>query len=180
VSEIELQTPRGVVTLRPAREADAEAYRALRLEGLAAHPRAFGADIARSAARPPEYWQDRMRRGAAGPEGVTYLAAAAETLVGITVLVRGEEPKTRHGAGIFGVYVRPAWRGAGVADGLLRACIAHARAIEVRLLKLGVAADNASAIGLYLRCGFTVYGVEPDALCVDGAYVDELLMALRL
>jgi hypothetical protein len=112
-----LSTPRGLVTLRPTRESDAAAYRALRLEGLLAHPRAFGADHARSAARPIEYWQDRTRRGALGPDGVTYVAETADGLAGITALVRAEEPKTRHGAMIFGVYVQPAWRASAKVAG---------------------------------------------------------------
>jgi RimJ/RimL family protein N-acetyltransferase len=175
-----IDTSRGDVLIRPTREEDAPAYRALRLQGLQAHPEAFGADYETSAARPIEYWQERMQSGAGGEHGVTYIAEAAGQLIGMTALVRHDLPKTRHAGSIFGVYTHPDWRGAGVADALLEACVAHARQLGMRLVQLGVVTTNASAIRLYLRCGFTVYGVEPESIQHAGVYYDELLMARRI
>src|SRR5262245_8535970 len=102
-----IHTPRGDVLIRSTREEDAPAYRALRLQGLQAHPEAFGMDYETSAARPIEYWQERMRSGAGGAEGVTYIADAAGELVGMTALVRNDLAKTRHAGSIFGVYTHP-------------------------------------------------------------------------
>jgi len=175
-----LTTPRGAASIRPTREADAEDFRALRLRGLLAHPAVFGADYAASAARTIEHWRERLRQGAGSDEQITYVAEAAGQLVGMTTMVRNDLPKTRHGGSIFGVYTAPEWRGTGVADALLGACADYARGLGVRVLRLGVATHNASAIRLYLRCGYTVYGVEPESLQVDGVYYDELLMAKRL
>lgn len=175
-----LETPRGAVRVRPVREEDAEAYRELRLEGLRLHPEAFGSDFESSSAHPLEYWRERMKRGAAGEQGVTLVAEAGAQLVGTTTLLRNEHRNTRHGGNIFGVYVRGAWRGVGVADALLEGCLAQARALELRLVKLGVGAHNASATRLYLRHGFAVYGVEPEALRVGGRAIDELLLVCRL
>lgn len=175
-----LTTPRGEVTIRPTREDDAPKYRALRLKGLQDHPTVFGSDYATSAARPIEYWQERMRNGAGNDEQVTYVAEAAGALIGMTTMVRNDLPKTRHAGSIFGVYTHPDWRGSGVADALLEACAAYARGLGVRLLRLGVATNNTSAIRLYVRCGYSVYGIEPESLQVDGSYYDELLMARRL
>jgi RimJ/RimL family protein N-acetyltransferase len=175
-----ITTARGDVLIRPTRIDDAAAYRALRLAGLQGHPEAFGADYATSAARPIEYWQERMASGAGGEHGVTYVADAAGALIGMTALVRNDLPKTRHAGSIFGVYTHPDWRGSGVADALLGACVAYAAALGLRLVRLGVVTTNASAIRLYQRCGFQVYGVEPEALYVNGIYYDELLMARRI
>ena len=58
--------------------------------------------------------------------------------------------------------------------------MAYARELGLRLVRLGVVTTNASAIRLYQRCGFTVYGVEPEVLYVNGIYYDELLMARRI
>jgi RimJ/RimL family protein N-acetyltransferase len=175
-----LRTPRGDVLIRPTRTDDAAAYRALRLVGLQEHPEAFGADYATSAARPIEYWQERMDNGAGGEHGVTYIADAGGALIGMTALVRNDLAKTRHAGSIFGVYTHSDWRGTGVADALLEACVAYAAVLGLRLVRLGVVTTNASAIRLYQRCGFTVYGVEPEALYVNGIYYDELLMARKL
>lgn len=175
-----LDTPRGQVILRPTRVSDAEAYRSLRLAALQAHPEAFGADYESSAARPIAFWQDRMQTGAGGPHGVTYVAEAAGELIGMTSLVRNDLLKTRHSASIFGVYVQHSWRGTGVAEALLQACVAWARDLELRLVKLGVVTTNTSAIRLYSRCGFQVYGVEPEAIQHNDIYYDELLMLRRI
>ena len=180
MNQMLLTTDRGDVLIRPTREADAPLYRALRLQGLQAHPEAFGADYETSAARPIEYWQERMRSGAGSSEGVTYVADAAGELVGMTALVRNDLLKTRHAASIFGVYTHPDWRGTGVADALLEACAGYARALGIRLLRLGVVTTNASAIRLYQRCGYWVYGIEPESIHHNGVYYDELLMARRI
>jgi ribosomal protein S18 acetylase RimI-like enzyme len=171
-----LDTPRGPVTIRPTREDDAGRYRALRLKGLLEHPEAFGADHATSAARPIEFWQERMRQGAADDTGVTYVAEANGELLGMTSLVRNDLAKTRHAANIYGVHTHPDWRGCGIGDALLGACIAHARALGLRQLRLGVATTNTRATRLYLRHGFRVYGVEAESLFHGGVYYDELLM----
>jgi RimJ/RimL family protein N-acetyltransferase len=175
-----IQTSKGDVLIRPTRIDDAPAYRSLRLQGLQAHPEAFGADYETSTARPIEYWRERMQSGAGGERGVTYVAEAAGELIGMTALVRHDLPKTRHAGSIFGVYTRADWRGTGVADALLEACVAYARQLGMRLVQLGVVTTNAGAIRLYLRCGFTVYGVEPESIQHNGIYYDELLMARRL
>jgi RimJ/RimL family protein N-acetyltransferase len=175
-----LNTASGAVAIRPTREEDAAAYRNLRLESLLAHPEAFGADYETSAARPIEYWQERMRSGAGGPQGITYLAEASGELVGMTALVRNELAKTRHWAHIFGVYVRPDWRRAGVADALLEACVGYARELGLRMVKLGVVTTNVAAIRLYQGCNFRIYGLEPEAIYHDGVYYDELLMARKI
>lgn len=173
---IPLTTPRGALLLRPTREGDAPAYRDLRLEGLRLHPEAFGADYASSAAQPPEHWEERVRQGALGDKGVTYVAEVEGSLVGMMTLVRFPEAKVRHSGSIVGVYITAAWRGCGVADALMEACLAHGRALGMRVVRLGVATSNTPAIGLYLRHGFAVYGVERESILVDGKIVDELLM----
>jgi RimJ/RimL family protein N-acetyltransferase len=175
-----IDTPRGVVFIRPTSESDAPAYRDLRLAAVRSHPEAFGADYESLAARPLEGWQERMRAGAGGDHGITYVAEAQGELIGMTVLQRGELPKLRHWANIFGVYVQPAWRGTGIGDALIEACAAYASALGLRLLKLGVVTTNVSAIRLYQRCGFQVYGVEPEAIQHEGVYYDELLMVRRV
>jgi RimJ/RimL family protein N-acetyltransferase len=173
---IELQTPHGSVTIRPTREEDAEAYRELRLEALRTHPEAFGADYAESLARPNERWQQNVRDGAGGELGILYVAEAGGVLVGMTGVYRDSGAKMRHTGIIWGVYVRPAWRGASIADALIGACMGWAHELEVRLVKLSVVTTNAGAIRCYVRCGFSVYGVEPEVIYHNDVYYDELLM----
>jgi RimJ/RimL family protein N-acetyltransferase len=175
-----IKTPRGDITLRPTRQEDAAAYRELRLEALRGHPEAFGSDYQESLARPLEYWQDRMRQGAGGAHGVTYVADAGAQLVGMTVLYREEGVKERHSGHIYSVYLHPAWRGLGLAVALIEACVAWARELGLRQLKLGVVTTNAAAIRRYVECGFSVYGVDAEVIYYGGVYYDELLMIRRI
>jgi RimJ/RimL family protein N-acetyltransferase len=172
-----LDTPKGIVTIRPAEVEDAARLRALRLEALRDKPVAFAADYDRSAAELVERWVERINEYAQGNQSVIYVAEVGEQLVGMTGLGRGHWRKTEHGGVIWGVYVQSEWRGLHIAEALIEACIAWGRGLGMTVVKLGVVTGNAAAIRCYLRCGFTVYGVDPQAICYNGIAYDELLMS---
>lgn len=172
-----LTTSRGDVIVRPAIPDDAAAVRELRLDALARHPEAFAADHDLTEAESVQHWVDWIADNAAQNRGIIAVALAEERLVGMTGLVRGKWPKTRHSATVWGVYVRPAWRGLRVAEALLGICIEWAQAQGLIIVKLGVVTTNMPAIRCYARSGFTVYGIEPQVICHAGVLHDELLMA---
>jgi RimJ/RimL family protein N-acetyltransferase len=174
--DVTITTHRGNVTLRPARESDAGSYRDLRLEALRNHPEAFSSDHAINEAQPPSYWKGRLRE-LRDDNGMIFFAIHEDRFIGMCGIYRGSSPKTRHSATIVGVYLQPGWRGLGIAEALVNACLAWGRAHEVTIAKLGVAMNNKAAIRCYARCGFTAYGVEPSALLYDGVMYDELWMA---
>lgn len=166
--------------VRPAQPADAAALRELRIDALARHPEAFAADLDAAVAEPPATWEALIADNAAADKGVICVAETAAGLVGMAGLVRGRWPKTWSSGTIWGVYVRPDWRGLGVGAALLDACADWGRAHGMTIIKLAVVTTNAAAIRSYARCGFTVYGVEPQVMRVDGVDYDELLMAREL
>jgi len=174
----ELTTPKATITIRPAVVDDAAALRELRLEALANNPIAFAADYAAAEADPPKVWADRIASYAAEEQGVIAVAEAEGRLVGMMGLYRERWPKTRHGGTLWGVYVKPDWRGLRVGQALVEECAAWARAHGMTIIKLGVATVNGPAIRCYTRCGFTVYGTDPKTLCLDGVYYDEFLMSM--
>lgn len=169
-----LDTLRGEITLRQARVEDTSAFRALRLEALQDSPTAFSADYEINAARPESYFEDRLKE--LGEGGTIYFAWHGENLLGMCGIHRGESPKTQHNALIWGVYVTPGWRGLGIASALIEHCIAWGQAHGVKVLRLGVSTNNKAALRCYERCGFKVYGQEPQALFYEGAMYDEFLM----
>lgn len=173
-----ITSPKGPITIRPAAIEDAAAFRELRLQALRDHPVAFTADYDANQARPPEAWAERLSKQ--GQTGNIYFAVHDEKLVGMTGIETGDSPKTRHSAIIWGVYTLPEYRGLGLVDALIDACVAWGREHGVIVLKLGVAANNPAALGAYLRCGFSVYGVEPQAVMYAGKLYDELLMARKV
>ena len=175
-----LDTPRGSIAIRPAVDADAPAVGELRMEALTRHPEAFGADVASHVDQSPAAWIDWLHRRAEVDSSTIQVADAGVSLIGMTGLYLGKSMKMQHNGYIWGVYVRPEWRGLRVGDGLIRACLRWAEEREARVAKLAVIVSNAAAIRCYLRCGFSVYGVEPRAIYHDGVYHDELLMACDL
>jgi ribosomal protein S18 acetylase RimI-like enzyme len=81
---------------------------------------------------------------------------------------------------IHGLAVDPARRRRGIARALLDAAAEHARAREARRLRLRVLAPNTGAIALYRACGYEQEGVLREEFLLDGRYVDDVLMALKL
>ncbi len=173
-------TPLGTVEVRAAIPDDAARLRALRLEALASAPQAFSSDYASTAAQGVEFWEARINNFIHHANGLQGVAAHQGRLVGMAGITYGDRPKTRHSGTIWGVYVTPAWRGQHLAEAMLDLCLEWAAGHELVIVKLAVVAVNAAAIRCYTRCGFSVYGVEPKAICYEGVYYDELLMAKPL
>jgi len=81
---------------------------------------------------------------------------------------------------IAGLAVDPAVQRQGVGSALLEAAAAEARRRGARRLTLHVLAPNGAARRLYERAGFVVEGVLRGEFCIDGAFVDDVLMARDL
>jgi RimJ/RimL family protein N-acetyltransferase len=175
-----IESDRGAVLIRLVVPADAVRLRELRLEALARHPQAFSSDQATASQEPLASWVERLERYEKGVNETLSLAAAGEELVGMAGIFRDPRPKIRHAATIWGVYVNPKWRGLQIGDGLVKANLVWAASHEVVFVRLAVISVNVSAIQCYLRCGFSVYGVEPKSIFYEGRYYDELLMGCEL
>ena len=119
------------------------------------------------------FWEGRLRFG---DHGIIFFAEHDSQLIGMSGISKGESPKTKHGAYIWGVFVRPEWRGLHIAEELINTCIEWVKERGAEIVKLGVVTTNSSAIRCYERCGFTIYGTEPCAIFYDGKHFDEHLM----
>jgi len=152
---------------------DAEAYRALRLEGLQLSPSSFGSSLAEEQERAASAWVERL------DSGFVFGLFEAGGLVGIGGFYRETMRNTRHRGHLVGVYLTPAARGRGGSDLLISAVIAEARQ-HVQFLYLQVTQTNSAAVRLYERMGFAIYGSDPGGLMVDGTLYQDYLMVLRL
>jgi RimJ/RimL family protein N-acetyltransferase len=166
------------ITIRPGQESDAPAYRKLRLEALRNHPEAFGSDLETNEKLPLSYWIDRL--SALGSDAMIYFAVYDSDLIGMCGIVRENRTKTRHSAAIVSVYVRSQWRGQHIAESLIHHCLTWAQTQGITIVKLAVVTTNTAAIRCYARCGFTVYGIDPQVIYHDGVYYNELLMVRAL
>ena len=153
---------------------DARAWRALRLHGVAHCPEAFGSSLAEERDQPLSTMAERLRVS----PGFA-VADSTGDFIGTVGLGFTRSEKLRHKGFIWGMYVLPSARRAGLGRALLEAAIAHATG-RVEELRLDVGAENGAALALYRSLGFTAYGTEPRALKLGDAYIDEVKMALRL
>ncbi|NOK59652.1 MAG: hypothetical protein GFH27_549285n176 [Chloroflexi bacterium AL-W] len=176
----EIQTVRGTITIRAATEDDVAVVRELRLEALRVSPTSFGADYDVDSQLSLDTWRERIGNNTNGIHGMIYIATVQQQLVAMTGIRRQGSSKMQHNADIWGVYTQPDWRGLGLVDALIMACLDWARSQHMMAVKLGVVTTNAAAVRCYLRCGFSIYGIEPVSIYDDGMYYDELLMACRL
>lgn len=146
---------------------DVVAFRALRLEAMAAEPESFGTDIA-------EEREKTVEASAATLESTALFGAYVDgELVGMAGFARMEPLRERHKGRVWGMYVRASTRGLGLGGRLLRAVIEHARG-EVEALNLVVVSTNAAAVALYERHGFRRWGLEPFALKLgEGTYTTD-------
>jgi RimJ/RimL family protein N-acetyltransferase len=157
---------------------DAEAYRALRLRGLAENPAAFTSSRDEEARRPLADTLARLQ-----PDGAESVwgAFAGGTLAGVIGLARERRAKNRHKAVVFGMLVASEHTGAGVGAALLERVVDEARRMDgIEQLVLTVTAGNARAQRLYERHGFRAFGVEPRAIRVGSDYFDKNHMILFL
>ena len=92
----------------------------------------------------------------------------------------GSAYKLQHRAE-FGIAIARAYWGLGIGQALTAACIDCARKAGYTQLELDVVADNASAIALYKKFGFTEYGRNPQGFRLrSGGYQELVLMRLGL
>jgi putative acetyltransferase len=124
-----------------------------------------------------ELWRKRL---AEPPEGLFSLVACVEDgeVVGnLGLHTFPNRPRRRH-VGQIGMAVRDDWQGEGVGTALMQAAIDLAdNWLNLRRLELEVFVDNAAAIRLYEKFGFSIEGRLVDFAFRDGQYVDTYTMA---
>lgn len=168
------------ITVRFIRESDLAAFKALRLEALRDHPEAFGSDHDESSREPDLMWVDRVKNAIGSPDGCIVVAEAGGQLAGMAGVFRNNRVKVRHSGTIWGVYVRPQFRGSKLTERMISEALGWCRANQIRIARLTVVTCNGPAIRTYLRCGFTIYGVSPEEIRIGDVYHDEMLMWRRV
>jgi len=163
----------GDIQIRQLMPGDAALYREIRLAALRCDPAAFGSTFETENAQPLASFAARLGSSA------VFGAFEGGELLGTAGFVVREGAKESHKGLLWGMYVRPDARKAGVGRRLVEAVIdfAHRR---VELLQLSVVSNNHKARRLYAGLGFVAYGIERNSLKQDGRYFDEILMALDL
>ncbi|WP_229784571.1 GNAT family N-acetyltransferase [Deinococcus radiotolerans] len=164
------------MTVRRLTPQDAPAYRVARRAALQADPAAFLTNAHEFAALTDDALAARLAPDAAG---VTLGAFVDGELLGLLTLVRDTAPPLAHRVNVYGVSVTPQARGQGLGEALVRAGVDLARSwAGVTSLHLAVMDSQEAARRLYERCGFRVWGIQPDAVRRDGRVHAEHWMVL--
>lgn len=165
------------ITYRELSPADAEPFFELRLKGLKEDPEAFTSSYEESKDTPISEVAARL---ASTQDSFVFGAFDSGKLIGVTGVHRYKEGlKVAHKGVLWGVYLRPEYRGKGIAKVLLHKVIEKARELPgIELLHLGVNPASISVVKLYESVGFTKWGSELHALRVNGRYIDEDQMVL--
>ncbi len=143
-------------------------FLALRKEALVACPPSF------AAAPEDDFLQtiDDAHQLFARRNGDIVVGAFTDRLSGMAGLYREQKQKTRHRVHVWGVYIAPVARRLGAGRALMETLITHARTLDgVTDIHLSVAERAEPARALYDSLGFSVWGVEPGGLFVQGVSV---------
>ena len=165
------------IEIRRLIPSDAEALLAIRQRSLREEPFAFLSSPEDDILSSVEATCQSLARA---PDAVIFGAFVPE-LVGMVGLYRARQAKAAHKCFVWGMYLRPDARGQGTARRLLDAVIDHARSLDgVTMVGLTVSETAAPARRLYESAGFDIWGLEPQAIRIDGQTTREYHMGLSL
>jgi RimJ/RimL family protein N-acetyltransferase len=157
---------------------DAEAFSSLRRKVTEDNPIPMGLSLTEELTRPLQGFRDQL--GAPAPSAAFGVFLDGELRGCAAVAWTSRFPSSMHKVVLWGTFVDPKWRGQGLGRMVVGVVLNHAREHNVRRVNLTVFLPNVAAVGLYQSLGFKPYGVEPEAVCLDGKFYDGQNMSLLL
>jgi ribosomal protein S18 acetylase RimI-like enzyme len=144
-----------MISLEPITPQNAMIFKEIRLRALQDAPSAFSSTYAKESQLSDAAWIERASQWS-GERSVAYLAMDSDIPCGIGAAFLDQEDGTR--AQLVSMWVAPSHRRLGIASSLVKAIMDRARLQGVRTLRLLVTSNNAAAIKLYERLGFSMTG----------------------
>ena len=88
-------------------------------------------------------------------------------------------PSSRHKMVMWGVFTSPRYRRQGLSKQVVEAAIEHAFRNSVSRINLQVYLPSEPAVTMYKSIGFVEFGVESEAIYINGQYHDGVHMTLK-
>jgi ribosomal protein S18 acetylase RimI-like enzyme len=128
---------------------DWQIYRQLRLAALQEAPQAFVSTYSDEQAYDADFWQQRMARARRLVAEIGHGSSIEHA--GIVSVGQAERPEV---GDLYGLWVAPEHRGAGVAMQLVQGAAERARIDGLRWITLWVATENGRAVAFFSSVGF--------------------------
>jgi putative acetyltransferase len=158
------------ITIRRAVASDAEA-----IQATFATPKAMAGTL-QLPFPTVEMWRKRLADVPAD-DFLLVAEVAGEVVGNLGLHLASKSPRRRHAGGI-GMSVRDDWQGRGVGAALMAAAVDLAdNWLNYTRLELTVYTDNASALALYRRFGFSIEGTLKCYAFRGGRFIDAYAMA---
>lgn len=153
---------------------DAESFQRVRLQSLDEAAFAFPSSSAEEAGTALE---EVSRRLQADDARAVFGAFAGTAMIGLVGLERQKLKKLSHRADLWGMYVVPQARRAGVGRELLTTALIHAaKSMRVHVVNVVVTTASLPAIALFRSLGFATAGTERNSLRAEGVVYDQHYM----
>ena len=160
--------------IRKLEKTDAKEFQRLRLFALQNNSTSFGSSYEEEVKKSLEHFEVFIEPQS---ERVFWGTFENDRLIGMVGLGQEDGAKTEHKGFIRSMFVDPSARKKGVASELLNTAIKYSEVqMKLEQLTLAVTSTNIEAINLYKKFGFIEYGIEPNALKIEGRYFSEVLM----
>lgn len=151
---------------------DMTLWKQFRLAALQESPECFGSSYEEEIERTDYEWEERLTKN------TLFGVFIDKRLVGAAGFFTLKLLKLTHRGGIFSMYTLPEYRRQGVGSALIQHVISYAKD-QVSQIHLMCVTTNISAINLYQKYGFRIYGTETRALKLQDKFYDEHLMILE-
>ncbi len=161
-----------MITIRVLQFDDWMKWKELRKESILLCPTAFASSFDEEMNVSDRQFQDWITKN------IIFGAFHDDHLIGTAGFFQMELAKEKHRGVLFSVYVAPAHRHQGVAYQLVERVVQEAKKRVIQL-HLKVVSSNVSAVNLYHKHGFEVYGTELRSLKYQNQFFNEYLMVLR-
>jgi ribosomal protein S18 acetylase RimI-like enzyme len=169
-----------ITAVRQLDSNDAAAYQKVRRHALMDVPQFVGTLAEQDTLSEIEQLQSRMDNDES--EGVYRFGYFLnQECVGVAAFTRNLNPKYSHKVFFWGLYILPHYRGRSIGTHLMEHRISLAQTLKgVRFAMLQVTTTNKPARALHARYGFVSWGIEPQALNLNGTFYDVEMMQLDL